>query len=314
MLLLDKKITGDLYDIIVLGGGVAGLAAAMTAGQHGLRVLVLEKAVFGGSVAVLESVSDYPGIEKIGGWELTQTMVKQAEMVGCILLDSIEATDVLRSADKAFELICSDGNRFRGRSVIITTGGNPRLLGLDDEPRFARRGIHICAQCAGGRYKDKDVIVAGNGSWAVEAALHLLNLGCRVTFITGDMEMTGNARLRDKLLACKEFRFMPGHHVVKLHGDEFLEEIEAVNLSSGEHERMKAAAVFVYRGIEPDMRLTGVQQDAKGFFKVDQNFMTSLPGLFATGRVVYADLPIQVLVGDGSRAALGVASWLETGS
>jgi len=314
MKLLDRKITDEIYDIVVLGGGVAGLAAAMTAGQHGLRVLALEKTVFGGSVAVLETVSGYPGIENIGGWELTQTMVEQAEKVGCILLDSIEATDVRKSEDKDFEVICRDGNRFRGRSVIVTTGGNPKLLGLEEESQFARRGIHICAQCAGGRYKDRDVIVAGNGSWAVEASLHLLNLECRVTFITGDPEMTGNARLRDILLGRKGFRFMPGHHVVKLHGDEYLEEIETVNLASGKYERMKAAAVFVYRGIEPDMRLAAVHQDEKGFFKVDENFMTSLPGVFATGRVVYADLPIQVLVGDGSRAALGAASWLETES
>jgi len=314
MKLLDRKITDEVYDIVVLGGGVAGLAAAMTAGQHSLRVLALEKAVFGGSVAVLETVSDYPGIKNVGGWELTQTMVEQAEKVGCILLDSIEAADVRKSEDRVFEVICRDGNRFRGRSVIITTGGNPRLLGLEDEPRFARRGIHICAQCAGGRYKDRDVIVAGNGSWAVEAALHLLNLGCRVTFVTGDMEMTGNVRLRDILLGRKGFRFLPGHHVVKLNGNEFLEEIEAVNLASGKHERLKASAVFVYRGIEPDMRLAAVEQDEKGFFKVDENFMTTLSGIFATGRVVYADLPIQVLVGDGSRAALGAVSWLETES
>ena len=113
MRLLDRKITDELYDIVVLGGGVAGLAATMTAGQHGLRVLMLEKAVFGGSVAVLETVSDYPGIKNIGGWDLTQTMVKQAENVGCILLDSIEAADVRKTENKVFEVICRDGNRFR---------------------------------------------------------------------------------------------------------------------------------------------------------------------------------------------------------
>lgn len=192
MLLLDKKNAAPLYDIIILGGGVAGLAAAITAGQSGLRVLVLEKAVFGGSVAVLESVSGYPGIEQIGGWELTQTMVKQAGHDGCELLDSIEVNDVQKLENNTFEIKSSDGNRLRVRSVIITTGGQPRLLGLQDESRFAQRGVHTCAQCAGPRYKDRYVAVAGNGTWAVEAALHLLNLGCEVAFITGDTEMYGN--------------------------------------------------------------------------------------------------------------------------
>jgi thioredoxin reductase (NADPH) len=148
MLLLDKKITEPLYDIIILGGGVAGLSAAITAGQIGLGVLVLEKAVFGGSVAVLESVSGCPGIEQTGGWKLTQTMMKQAGHDGCELLDSIEVNDAQKLENNTFEIKSSDGNRFRTRSVIITTGGQPRLLGLQDESRFAPSAVFIPARNA----------------------------------------------------------------------------------------------------------------------------------------------------------------------
>ncbi len=310
MLLLDKKIVEELYDIIILGGGVAGLAAAITAGQLGLRILVLEKAVFGGSVAVLESVSGYPGIEQIGGWELTQTMVKQAGIVGCELLDSIDVSDVQKLENNTFEVKCNDGNRFRTRSVIITTGGQPRLMGLKNETRFAQRGIHTCAQCAGPRYQGKDVAIVGNGSWALEAAHHLLSLGCGVTFISGDAKMSGNAPLINRLISHKQFHFLGGCHVEKLHGAEYLEKVDVVELTTRERKCLEVAAVFVYRGILPDIKIAAAQQDAKGFFLVDENFMTSLPGVFATGRVVYADLPIQVLVGDGSRAALSAAEWL----
>lgn len=312
MLLVDKKITDESYDIVILGGGVAGLAAALTAGQLGLRILVLEKAVFGGAVAVLDSVSGYPGIERIGGWEFTQTMVKQAENVGCKLLDSIEVSDVQNLNNSIFEISCNDGNCFRARSVIITTGGQPRLLGLENEARFSQRGIHTCAQCAGPRYKGKNVVIAGNGTWAVEAALHLVNLGCKVTFITGDKKMSGNAGHIDSVLKHKQFHFMAGCHVEKLKGTEFLEEVEVVDLTTGDYKRIEAAAVFVYRGIVPDIQIAAARQDAKGFFLVDENFMTSLPGVFATGRVVYAELPIQVLVGDGSRTALAAAAWLQS--
>jgi thioredoxin reductase (NADPH) len=311
MLLLDKKITEDLYDIIILGGGVAGLAAAMTSGQLGLHTLVLEKEVLGGSVAVLESVSDYPGIEKIGGWELTQTMVKQAQKVGCRLLDSIEVSGVTELANNIFVIKCSDGNNFQTRSVIVTTGGQPRMLGLDKEEHFARRGIHTCAQCAGPRYKDREIAVAGNGSWAVEAALHLLSLGCRVTFITGDAKMIGNVILINKLLNHKHFRFLGGCHIEKLRGAEQLEEIDLIGIHDGEKKCLSVSAVFVYRGIVPNIEIVAAQQNAKGFLLVDENYMTSLPGVFATGRVVYADLPIQVLVGDGSRTALSAAAWLQ---
>jgi len=311
MLLVDKKITGELYDIIILGGGVAGLAAALTAGQMGLRILVLERAVFGGSVAVLESVSGYPGIAKIGGWELTQTIVQQAKDVGCELIDSIEVISARECENSIFAVKCSDGNQFRSRSVIITTGGQPRLLGLEDEARFAQRGIHTCAQCAGPRYKGRKVVVAGNGAWAIEAALHLLSLGCSVTFITGDKSMSGNVFLVEKLCRHKQFHFIGGYHVKKLHGGEYLEAVELAALSTGEIIRLQVAAVFVYRGIVPNIEIVAVKQDAKGFLLVDENHMTSVAGVFATGRVVYADLPIQVLVGDGSRAALSAAAWLQ---
>jgi thioredoxin reductase (NADPH) len=312
MQLLDRKITEKAYDIIILGGGVAGLAAAITAGQLGLQVLVLEKDVFGGSVAVLDSVTKYPGIEKIGGWEFTQTMVKQANDVGVRLIDAIEVIDIVESANNIFEIKSSAGHQFRSRSVIITTGGQPRLLGLENEVSFAQRGIHTCAQCAGPRYKGKDVAIAGNGSWAVEAALHLVSLGSRVSFITGDEKIAGNVFLIAKLLRHENFHFMGGHHIDKLHGNEFLEEIDVVDLKTGNIKRIKMAAVFVYRGIVPNIKIVAAHQNAKGFLLVDENYMTSLPGVFATGRVVYADLPIQVLVGDGSRTALSVAAWLQS--
>jgi thioredoxin reductase (NADPH) len=230
------------------------------------------------------------------------------------LLDSIEVSNVQTSERSKFEIECSDGNRFRSRLIIITTGGQPKLLGLADEARFAQRGIHTCAQCAGARYRDKAVVIAGNGSLAVEGACHLLKLGCRVTFITGDTEMSGNACLINKILSHQEFQFMGSCHVEKLIGGEHLEEIEVVDLTTREIKGFETAAVFVYRGIVPDIRIADVQQDTKAFFLVDENFMTSLPGVFATVRVVFADLPVQVLIGDGSRAALSAATWLQVNS
>ncbi len=308
----NKKIPVDLFDVIIVGGGVAGLAAAMTAGQSGLRVLLLEKTVLGGSVAVLEEVSEYPGIEKISGWELTQTIVKQARNSGCLLYDSIEVTGVQRSENGRFEIHCSGGDSFRARSVIVSTGGQPKLLGLKDEARFAQHGIHTCAQCAGARYKGRDAVIAGNGSHAVRAALHLVNLGCRVFFITGDAKIFGDANLIKKLLNHKKFYFMDGCHVATLAGDETLHEIEVANLASGNLQKLEVAAVFAYRGIVPTSMIVNAEKDAKGFLLVDENFMTSLPGVFAAGRIVYEDLPIQVMVGDGSRTALSAASWLQS--
>ncbi|MGB5884040.1 MAG: NAD(P)/FAD-dependent oxidoreductase [Desulfobulbales bacterium] len=309
---MHKKTIDDLYDVIIVGGGVAGLAGAITAGQMDLRALLLEKTVFGGSVAVLETINEYPGVEKIGGWELTQTMVKQARNSGCLLFDSIEVTGLQAEDDSRFEVQCHGGDIFRAGSVIVFTGGQPKLLGLKDEARFAQKGIHTCAQCAGARYKGREVVIAGTGRFTVRAALHLLELGCRVFFITGEAKIFGDASLIKKILSHKQFHFMGGSHVTKLSGDKYLQEIEVADLVSGDLEKLAVAAVFVYRGIVPESSFLAAQKDAQGFLLVDDNVMTSLPGVFAAGRVVHEDLPIQVLIGDGSRAALSAAAWLQS--
>jgi thioredoxin reductase (NADPH) len=310
MRMVNKKTHEDLFDIVIVGGGVAGLAGALTAGQLGLRVLVLEKTVLGGSVAVLETVCEYPGIEKTGGWELAQTLVKQAENSGCLFYESIEVKDLQGTKNNRFEIHCIGADSFRARSVIVSSGGRPRLLGLQDEERFAQHGIHTCAQCSGARYKGRDVAIAGNGSFAVRASLYLAELGCRVYYITGDAKISGDANLIKKLMSHKQFHFMGGCHVTKLRGDEYLQEIDVAYLGSGTFEKLEVAAVFAYRTVVPNSSLLTAQKDAKGFILVDDKLMTSLPGVFAAGRVVSDDLPIQVMIGDGSRAALSAAAWL----
>lgn len=308
--MVNKKTHEDLYDIIIVGGGVTGLAGAITAGQLGLQVLLLEKTVFGGSIAVLETIYEYPGIAKTGGWELTRTMLKQAKKSGCLLLDSIEVTGLKVTAESRFAIQCLGKEIFQSRSVIVSSGGRPKTLGLKDEARFAQHGIHTCAQCAGARYKGRDVVIAGNGSFAVRAAVHLVELGCRVFFVTADVKISGEYNLIKKLLSREQFHFMGGCHVTKLLGKEFLQEIEVADSAGGNLQKLKVAAVFVYCGIVPNSGFFAAQKDVEGFIKVDNNFMTSLPGVFAAGRVVSGDLPIQVMTGDGSRAALSAAAWL----
>ena len=311
MILLDKEITEELYDITILGGGVAGLAAAITAGQLGLRVLVLEKTVLGGSVAVLEFLAEYPGIEKISGWEFTQNMVKQARDTGCKLIDSIEVTGVVETVDNLFEIKVSDANILSARSVIVCTGGQPLMLEVADEAHFAQHGIHTCAQCAGARYKGKTVAIAGNSSWAVRAAEHLLNLGCTVLYITRDTELSGDGTIINKLINDDHFRFLSDYHITGLYGDEYLEEILVTSLTGGSFQKVQVAAVFVYRGIKPNSSIVPAHKDRRGFLQVDEKFMTSLPGLFASGRVVDHDLPVQSIIDDGNKAAHTAAAWLQ---
>jgi thioredoxin reductase len=302
---------GGLYDLVILGGGVAGLAAAKTGGRLGLKTLLLEKSVLGGSVAVLETVAGYPGIEKQGGWELTQTMVRQARDVGCELIDSIEVVAIEQPPGGSFLVKTLSGDLHNARSVIVCPGGEPLMLDLVDEAYYVRRGIHTCAQCAGTRYSGTTVAIAGNSGWAVWAADHLLQLGCTVLYITKENELRGEAAIIKELLKHEQFRFLGGYHVTGLYGKEKLEEILVTSLTGGNYQKIAASAVFVYRGLKPNSSLVSASKDRKGFLEVDENSMTSLPGVFAAGRVVSADLPIAAMAEEGGRAALSAAAWLQ---
>ena len=300
-----------MYDLVILGGGVAGLAAAKTGGQRGQQTLLLEKNVFGGSVAVLETVAGYPGIEKQGGWELTQAMVRQAKDAGCELIDSIEVTAVEEQKDENFMVKTANDGQLHARAVIVCTGGEPLMLELADEKFYARRGIHTCAQCAGERYRGTTVAIAGNSGWAVCAADHLLHLGCTVLYITKDNELRGDAAIIKEILEHEQFRFLGGCHVTGLYGKEKLEEILVTSLAGGNYQKIAVSAVFVYRGIKPNSNMVSARKNRKGFLEVDGNCMTSLPGIFAAGRVIEPDLPIAAMAEEGSRAADVAAVWLK---
>jgi thioredoxin reductase len=311
MIISDQRITGGLYDLVILGGGVSGLAAAKTGGRLGLRTLLLEKNVLGGSVAVLETVAGYPGIEKQGGWELTQTMVRQAKDVGCELIDSIEVIAVEQPPGSSFMVKTGNGDLQHARSIIVCTGGEPLMLELADEEYYARRGIHTCAQCAGERYRGTTVVIAGNSGWAVCAADHLLQLGCTVLYVTKDNKLRGEEAIFKEILNHEQFRFLGGCHITGLYGKEKLEEILVTSLTGGNYQKIKVSAVFVYRGIKPNSNMVPARKDRKGFLEVDKNTMTSQPGVFAAGRVVEADLPIAAMAEEGSQAAFAAASWLQ---
>jgi len=199
-----------LHDCLIIGGGPAGLSAAMTARRAGLGVLLLEKDIIGGGPAVLASIDNYPGIAAIDGWTFTRTMEKQVRDLGVEILEPSEAVSVLLMDDTTKRVITGSGDRYGARAVIIASGGAPKKLHVDGEERLLRRGVHYCAQCAGPAYKERMVMVCGNGGPALAATDHLLKLGVKkVIFVSEDPELKGDALLVARLLACDRFQFLP---------------------------------------------------------------------------------------------------------
>jgi thioredoxin reductase (NADPH) len=300
-----------LHDCLIIGGGPAGLSAAMTARRAGLGVLLFEKDIVGGGPAVLASVDNYPGIAGMDGWTLTRTMEKQVRDLGVEILESTEAVSVLLMDDTTKTVLTDSGGRYGARTVIVATGGAPKKLQVDGEERLVRRGVHYCAQCAGPAYKERTVMVCGNGGPALAAADHLLKLAVkRVIFVTEDKQLVGDAFLADQLAACDRFQFLPRTRVRRLTGAPQLSGVELHALASNEIRELTVDAVFVYRGTVPRSTFLVADRDPQGYLQVDLQMQTSVAGVFGAGSVIRPGELIVIAAGDGARAGLAAAAWV----
>jgi thioredoxin reductase (NADPH) len=298
------------FDLLIAGSGPAGLAAAMAGRRAGLSVLILEKDIVGGGTAVLASIESYPGIEKVDGWTLTRIMEKQVRDLGTEIMEGEEVTAILPQGADSKKVETASARVFGAKAVIIATGGAPKKLGLAGEDYFAGRGVHACAQCAGPAYKGKVVAVCGNGGAALHAAQHLLNLGAKVVFVTGDEGLRGDAILAAGLAVADGFRLLPSVAVQRILGDGSVRGIEVASLRDGVTEALAVEGIFLYLGLEPRTAFLPAERNDEGFFLVDARLQTSIPGIFAAGGVIAAESEIVIAAGEGTRAALAAAAYI----
>ena len=300
-----------LHDCLIIGGGPAGLSAAMTARRAGLGVLLLEKDIVGGGPAVLAAIDNYPGIVGIDGWTLTRTMEKQVRDLGVEILESTEAVSVLLMDDTSKSVTTGNGPKYRARTVIIASGGAPKRLHVEGEELLVRRGVHYCAQCAGPAYQERTVMVCGNGGPALTAAAHLLKLAVkRVIFVTEDRHLTGDVFLAADLMASDRFQFLPRTRVRRITGSTQVAGVVLFGLAGGETWELAVDAVFVYRGIVPSSTLLAADRNPLGYLQVDPQMQTSVDGVFGAGSVVRPDAQIVIAAGEGAKAGLAAAAWV----
>jgi thioredoxin reductase (NADPH) len=297
-------------DLLIAGGGPAGLAAAMAGRRAGLSVLLLEKDIVGGGTAVLASIESYPGVEKVDGWTLTRIMEKQVRGSGAEILEDEEVTAILPRGEYGKKVETASARVFGAKAVLVATGGAPKKLGLAGEDYFAGRGVHSCAQCAGPAYKGKVVAVCGNGGAALHAAQHLLNLGAKVVFVTGDEGLRGDAMLAARLAAADGFRLVPTVTVRRIVGADSVRGIEVASLRDGEIVALAVEGIFLYLGLEPRTAFLPAERNDEGFFTVDAQLQTSIPGIFAAGGAIAAESEIVIAAGEGTRAALTAAAYI----
>ena len=299
-------------DVLVIGGGPAGLTAGIYAGRGQLDVVIVERGLPGGQIAQTEEVENYPGFpEPVSGPELAQRMVAQAERFGAkIVMDEIES---IARADDGF-LVRGYERAYAAKAIVVATGANPRRLGVPGEDTFYGRGVSTCATCDGFFYRGKRVVVVGGGDAAVEEGLFLTKFADTVTVVHRRDELRANKVAQERAFANPKMRFVWNTVVDEVLGhDGQVTGVRTRDVVSGATGTLEADGVFVYVGHVPN---TGYLQGAvalndHGYVAVRDEIYTDVEGIFAAGDVadeVYRQLSTSV--GAGTRAAMAAERWL----
>lgn len=301
------------FDVIVLGAGPAGLAAALYIARARRSVLVLDTGTPGGQVVLTHAVANYPGVEKVSGRDLSQIMLSQAQSYGAEVkrFARIKDTD-LNGPQKTVTL--RNGSEFSAPAVIVATGGVPRKIGVEGEERFFGQGISYCATCDGEFFTDRPIAVIGGGNSALEEAVALSEFASEVTVIHEFSEFQAEPWLIEEAEANPKIQFLTNRTVTTFGGEQGLEYVESADRNfPTESQRTPVDGTFIFIGYVPNTEfLEGVLElNDRGEIVTDENMATSLSAVFAAGDVrAKRDRQITTAVSDGTVAALSVLDYL----
>ena len=299
-----------MTDILIIGGGPAGLTAAIYAARAGKSVTVCEKESLGGQITQAHEVRNYPGIPCISGMELGDRMCGHAMEAGAVI-EFTTVQSLQLCPDGGFAAVTDDG-KLEARSVIYAGGAKPRHLSLPNEELLTGHGVSYCALCDGEFFRGKDVAVVGGGSTAVSDALYLVDICKSVTLIHSRRAFRAESALLRE--AEGHIRFLIPYTIDALHGSESLTGLTVVHSESGEKLDLPADALFVARGRQPDLhRLdTLAATDAFGYSNAGEDCRTATPGLFTAGDCrKKAVRQLTTAVSDGTVAATAACSYVD---
>jgi thioredoxin reductase (NADPH) len=300
------------YDVIIVGGGPAGMAAGLYAGRGKLRTLILERGAAGGQLLNTDRIDNYPGYDSIAGAELARLMESQTKKYAEFAIDKV--TEIYADGDHRFAL-SESGKAYEAGAVIIAAGGEPRKLGVPGEEEFRGKGVSYCAVCDGFFYRDREIMVAGGGDAAVEEGLYLTNFASKVTIIHRRDELRAHKDLQAAAFANPKVDFIWDTVVEEITGDTELKELKLKNVKTGKVTGQPAEGLFIFIGFIPNSKITRepLKTDDHGHIVTGARMETETPGIFAIGDV-RSQLYRQVTnsVSDGTIAALSAGKYLES--
>ena len=298
----------NLYDVVVIGGGPAGLTAALYLARAKYRVVVVEKENFGGQITITHEVVNYPGVGKTSGKALTETMRKQAESFGAeFMLAEVESLDM----EGDVKTIKTSRGELKAFGVLLATGAHPRMVGFEGEEDFRGRGVAYCATCDGEFFTGKEVFVVGGGFAAAEESVFLTKYANHVTVLVRGKDFSCAESVAEHTRNNEKITVLTETEVVNVAGDDAVRSIKYRNKATGEVLEYKAKdgdniGVFVFAGYQPATNLVkelGVTNE-QGYVETDRSMKTAVEGLYAAGDVCIKPLrQVVTAVGDGALAA-----------
>ena len=300
-----------IFDTVIIGGGPAGYTAALYAARAGLDTVVVEKMSPGGQMALTDVIDNYPGFEQgVDGFTLGMKMQQSAERFGA----KTEYAEVV-SVDLTGEIktVNTSSGEIKAKTVILSTGANPRELGLPNEKQLVGKGVHYCAHCDGRFYKGKTVVVVGGGNTAAADALYLSRIAEKVILIHRRDTLRATKIYHEPLLKTKNVEFYWDSTVCEIVADERVSAVKIKNVKTGAEKELSCDAVFVSIGRKPATEfLTGqLTLDQNGYISADETTRTEIPGVFAIGDVRTKALrQVVTAVSDGANAAYFAEEYL----
>lgn len=301
------------FDTVILGGGPAGMSAAIYSCRGACSTAIIDTCILGGQPSNYLELENYPGFAKIGGFELMEKFEEHAGSFGAqqLVMQEIEFID-LKSTPK---IIKTKEHTIEAKTVIIATGAKPTKLGVQGEKEFLGRGVSYCAVCDGAFYKDKVISVVGGGNSALEEANYLTKFAKKVYLIHRRDSFRADKIIQERVLKNPKITLISDTIVEKIMGEELVNALVLKNVKTGANSVLPVEGIFPYIGITPNVEFISGQlnQDASGFILTDETMQTSLPGVFAVGDVRKTPLrQVITAAADGAVGAVYATKYLET--
>ncbi|MFH0904352.1 MAG: thioredoxin-disulfide reductase [Methanobacteriota archaeon] len=299
-----------MYDVVIIGGGPAGLTAGIYAKRAMLNTVLLEKMGVGGQIIVTELVENFPGFQEISGAELAGKFEQQARKFGLETKSMVEVAGI-EDRGKTKLVKTSEGD-FETKTVIITTGTTPKKLGAKSELEFTGRGVSYCATCDSFFFRDKTVVVVGGGDSAIIEAIFLTKMAKKVIVVHRRDKLRAEKINQEHAFSNPKISFVWDSVIEEVAGKQVVEKVVVRNVKTNEVSEIKTDGVFIYVGLIPNTGFANVKKDEWGFIITNDNRETSVKGIFAAGDCRVTPLrQIVTAVGDGAIAAVSAERYIE---